>query len=1159
MKRFISLLICIALIISCLCISIITKAEEKIYDTSDFALSSIDFTGQKIRIGYNFGNTFESTELRGSYTRPNFDNMADFIKYKETHMGDSQMSENLIKYAKSIGIQAIRIPITWFNVLLDENGNLYPKNTWYSDIDTRRDAWFNGTIAPEFLARIKEVVDMIINNDMYVIINTHHDAAVNSSNAVNPIKFGSDVQTSTKYEGMTNQEQTIRYLTNIWSQVGEYFKDYGSRLLFEEYNEASNNSGSMTANDANASDAKEVTKSFIQLIRSQGSNNANRFLVLPNYGGVSFWNADIWNGTTTNESVFEYNQSIPSYDTADDKLIMTTHVYTSSGQMSGSISYAKTMMNRTGCGAIIDEIGTLSNAPYSEEGIAVCKNIRKYSDEYEVGCFYWDGDTSNLINRRYQTPISCEALGGFVGKDLGQDIVYTDISQMLDEEQQSWIKLYSPDSNTEWGKKYLIIVSKNPVTKMAVSKNKSSSIGYLTPEGCNDGPMTFYMSDDGVNYYRNHTVIPSSWTRIAWDCYKAYGTTPNTVLIDGTNYCYNDYYFVEDFTREGTIEFTEATDDGICSLLKSTNVQTGQTCTLSSKFTLDKGVYDTQMIVRSYSGRAKIDMSINGQLVAQDLDTGTKNGSVKPYDLPELTITEDNTPIIIDITAKTNGTLWIDYMSFRKQGAPNGADIPIPTTTQTATVIETTTVQTPTTTVTEPTTSASTTAQTTESQDTNEAVIVETGEKYETLKTAFSNAAAGQTIRLLKDITTKQYEYTTYSLKKELTLDLGGHTINSQSQRLFDLQSADYKFVIKNGTIKQVAAGRSDKPGVIEFDFFFILRAKVKFEIENMTFDTNGFKPSYGYQGCVVYISSPSSSDDTGTLKLKLTNSSFIDNSGASASLIGSNSTVAFNTEVYNCNFESTNKAFDGLNFATTSGTFKIYSAHIKAGNKFPSSANKAIVIADGSYVSLTDSGEEIDGLVNENGSLNLTKWSTLSEVYVNVKNSIPSVLYGMEFGASIRLNSVSGIRFYTNVNKEKISELRAQGYTVELGTLISPKDLIGDNELTFDLDSTDYVDVPFESEKYFEQGDFSGVVGSIIDIKPENITREFVGRGYAKITKDGVTIIEYANYNNSDIANNSRSLAYVAYMFKNDATSFYGDLAANIKELVDSWAKKYN
>ncbi|MGN0114119.1 MAG: hypothetical protein ACI396_02205, partial [Acutalibacteraceae bacterium] len=433
-----------------------------------------------------------------------------------------------------------------------------------------------------------------------------------------------------------------------------------------------------------------------------------------------------------------------------------------------------------------------------------------------------------------------------------------------------------------------------------------------------------------------------------------------------------------------------------------------------------------------------------------------------------------------------------------------------------------------------------------------------TGEKCETLKTAFSNAAAGQTIKLLKDITTKQYEYTTYSLNKSITLDLGGHTINSQSQRLFDLQSADNKIAIKNGTIKQVAAGRSDKPGVIDFDFFFILRAKVKLEIENMTFDTNGFKPSYGYQGCVVYISSPSS-DDTGMLKLKLTNSSFIDTSGASTSLIGSNSTVAFNAEVYNCIFESTNNVFDGLNFATTSGTFKIYSAHIKAGKNFPQSANKAIVIADDSYVSLTDGGEEIDGLVNENGSLNLTKWSTLSEVYINAKNNIPSVLCGMEFGASIRLNSVSGIRFYTNVNKETISELKAQGYTVELGTLISPKDLIGDKELTFDLDSFDYVDVPFESEEYFVQGDFSGVVGSIIDIKPENITREYIGRGYAKITKDGVTTIEYANYNNSDIANNSRSLAYVAYMFKNDTTSFYGDLAENIKELVDSWAKKYN
>ena len=317
------------------------KAEtlsEKITDMSDTSLSSIQFVEQKLKIGYNIGNQFDGCIRGESYTRP----AETPIEYWETLWTNPVVNENYIKYLKSLGIQLIRLPVSWYNHI-DENNN----------------------IDADWLARVKEVVDMIINNDMYVIINTHHDAAVNSSNAVNPIKFGSDVQTSTKYEGMTNQEQTIRYLTNIWSQVGEYFKDYGSRLLFEEYNEASNNSGSMTANDANASDAKEVTKSFIQLIRSQGSNNANRFLVLPNYGGVSFWNADIWNGTTTNESVFEYNQSVPSYDTADDKLIMTTHVYTSSGQMSGSISYAKTMMNRTGCGAIIDEIGTLSNAPYS--------------------------------------------------------------------------------------------------------------------------------------------------------------------------------------------------------------------------------------------------------------------------------------------------------------------------------------------------------------------------------------------------------------------------------------------------------------------------------------------------------------------------------------------------------------------------------------------------------------------------------------------------------------------------------------------------------------------------------------------------------------------------------------------------------------------------
>ena len=64
--------------------------------------------------------------------------------------------------------------------------------------------------------------------------------------------------------------------------------------------------------------------------------------------------------------------------------------------------------------------------------------------------------------------------------------------------------------------------------------------------------------------------------------------------------------------------------------------------------------------------------------------------------------------------------------------------------------------------------------------------------------------------------------------------------------------------------------------------------------------------------------------------------------------------------------------------------------------------------------------------------------------------------------GASIRLNQQNGIRFYTNVDKEKIAKLRADGATVEIGTLIAPVDLLNGKELSFESES--YINVPYKS-----------------------------------------------------------------------------------------------
>lgn len=170
--------------------------------------------------------------------------------------------------------------------------------------------------------------------------------------------------------------------------------------------------------------------------------------------------------------------------------------------------------------------------------------------------------------------------------------------------------------------------------------------------------------------------------------------------------------------------------------------------------------------------------------------------------------------------------------------------------------------------------------------------------------------------------------------------------------------------------------------------------------------------------------------------------------------------------------------------------------------------------------------------------------------------------------GASIRLSNTNGIRFYTKVDSSKIESLIANGYTVEMGTLITPADLLGDNELTFETSNVKKLNVAYEAKDssgnfiYYENGDT--FVGSIYDIKEAstswstssgNITRDFVARGYVKVSKDGEEKVNYADYYNNDIQNNSRSLQYVANAYKNDSNSNYAYLEDTFKGFVDKWA----
>ena len=142
--------------------------------------------------------------------------------------------------------------------------------------------------------------------------------------------------------------------------------------------------------------------------------------------------------------------------------------------------------------------------------------------------------------------------------------------------------------------------------------------------------------------------------------------------------------------------------------------------------------------------------------------------------------------------------------------------------------------------------------------------------------------------------------------------------------------------------------------------------------------------------------------------------------------------------------------------------------------------------------------------------------------------------------GASIRLGSVNGIRYYTQADPNMLASLPV-GTVVSKGTLITPIDLLGNEELTLDA-SCQKANIPYKFDGYYQNN--NTFVGSIVNIKEGNITREFTGRGYITITYGNFTKTIYATVND-----NNRSIAYIANSFKADLSSGYSELNTSLKE----------
>ena len=323
-------------------------------------------------VGWNLGNTLDATK----WGQPQGWNWPSVTAH-ENEWGQPTTKPELLKMMKEAGFGAIRVPVTWFQ-----------------EMDS------NGKVKAEWMKRVHEVVDYVINNGMYCILNVHHDTGE-----------GEDHWLYANTTCYNNVKDTYQYL---WQQIAAEFKNYGQELLFESYNEMLDKYGSWNYamsnrtggyDETEAKDAYNAINQFAQLfvntVRSSGGNNDKRNLVVNTYGACC---GGKWG---TNELPMEplKQMKLPT-DMTTGHLIFQVHSYpglksnnlsTIKTQVTTMMSDLKTVLAAKGAPVIIGEWGTLnddSDVNYANNKtnyLDFCKHFVTEAKKNDIATFYWMG------------------------------------------------------------------------------------------------------------------------------------------------------------------------------------------------------------------------------------------------------------------------------------------------------------------------------------------------------------------------------------------------------------------------------------------------------------------------------------------------------------------------------------------------------------------------------------------------------------------------------------------------------------------------------------------------------------------------------------------------------------------------------------------------
>lgn len=337
--------------------AVITRDE--VNQNSTYIEESAKDAVSNMGLGFNLGNTMDAVDMNKSMSK---NSVTDF----ETCWGQPVTTNAMMKFLKDGGINAVRVPVTWFQHM-DADGN----------VDK---AWMD---------RVQQIVDYVINNGMYCVLNVHHDTGAESGgSSIHWIK--ADVQ---------NHAANQSRFKSLWTQIATRFQDYGNKLVFEGYNEMLDASSTWNAPvDASSYTAlNDYAQDFVDAVRATGGNNATRNLIVNTYAAAN------------NDAVIS-NFKVP-VDKVSGHIAVEIHTYdpwnwfSSKGAWDSScqteITNMFTRLNNTfvskGVPVVIGEYGTHGDNSVSKSSTDTQKqaaadqaaDIVKKAKALGIATFYW--------------------------------------------------------------------------------------------------------------------------------------------------------------------------------------------------------------------------------------------------------------------------------------------------------------------------------------------------------------------------------------------------------------------------------------------------------------------------------------------------------------------------------------------------------------------------------------------------------------------------------------------------------------------------------------------------------------------------------------------------------------------------------------------------